>query len=152
KRCSPKEESAQAELVRRISDFVERNLDGKLTLETLSREAGLSRFHFQRAFKKALGISPRQYVQARRLERVKRSLNDGQTVTRSVYEAGFTSTSRLYEKGSQSMGVPPGTFRRGGEGLSIQFTLVDSPIGHVLLAATTKGICAVCIGGSDEAV
>jgi len=152
KRCHPKEHNANAELVRRVSDFVNKNLDGKLTLENLSREAGLSPFHFQRAFKKALGISPRQFVEARRLERVKRSLNDGQTVARSAYGAGFTSTSRLYEKRSRSIGVEPGTFRRGGEGLTIQFTVVESPIGYVLLAATAKGICSVCIGGSDDAV
>src|SRR5215470_12759258 len=98
KRCHPREQNPQAALVQRISDFVNRNLDGKLTLESLSREAGLSPFHFQRVFKKTLGISPRQYVEARRLERVKRSLSSGQTVTRSVYDAGFSSTSRLYEK------------------------------------------------------
>ena len=152
KRCRPREQSSHLELITRVTEFVNENLDGKLTLESLSREAGLSPFHFQRVFKKALGISPRQYVEAQRLERLKRSLNRGETVTDSVYDAGFTSTSRLYEKGSRTLGVHPGTFRRGGEGLSIQFTILGSPIGRLLLGATEKGICAVCIGGSDEAV
>ncbi len=151
-RCHPRAQSSYSELVTRVTEFVSRNLDGKLTLESLSREAGLSPFHFQRVFKKALGISPRQYVEARRLERVKRSLSSGKTVTDSVYAAGFTSTSRLYEKGPTKLGVHPGTFRRGGEGLRIQFTIVDSSIGCLLLGATDKGICAVCIGGSDDAV
>ena len=151
KRCRPKEQSSHSELVTRVTEFVNQNLDRKLTLGSLSREAGLSPFHFQRVFKKALGVSPRQYVEARRLERVKRLLSRGETVTDSVYDAGFTSTSRLYEK-SRTFGVHPGTFRRGGEGLSIQFTIVDSPIGRLLLGATEKGICAVCIGGSDGAV
>ncbi len=151
-RCRPREQSSHAELVQRVSEFINANLDGKLTLETLSREAGLSPFHFQRVFKKTLGISPRQYVEARRLEKVRRHLNRGETVADSVYDAGFTSTSRLYEKGSRTLGVHPGTFRRGGEGLDIQFTIVDSPIGRLLLGATEKGICSVCIGGSDGAV
>src|SRR5712692_10691808 len=153
KRCRPRERSSfQSELIRRVCKYVNENLDRKLTLVILSREAGLSPFHFQRVFKKTLGISPRQYVEARRLERVKRSLTRGETVTNSIYDAGFTSTSRLYEKGSRMLGVHPGTFRRGGEGLSIQFTILDSPIGRLLLGATEKGICAVCIGSSDEAV
>jgi AraC family transcriptional regulator, regulatory protein of adaptative response / methylated-DNA-[protein]-cysteine methyltransferase len=151
-RCRPRAQSSRSELVTRVTEYVNRNLDGKLTLESLSREAGLSPFHLQRVFKKALGISPRQYVEARRLERVKRSLSSGETVTDSVYAAGFTSTSRMYEKGPRKLGVHPGTFRRGGEGLRIQFTIVDSPIGRLLLGATDKGVCAVCIGGSDDAV
>ena len=152
KRCRPREKSSHSEMITRVTEFVNQNLDGKLTLESLSHEAGLSPFQFQRVFEKSLGISPRQYVEAQRLERVKRSLNRGHTVTDSVYDAGFTSTSRLYEKGLRTLGVHPGTFRRGGEGLSIQFTIVASPIGRLLLGATEKGICAVCIGGSDEAV
>ncbi len=152
KRCRPREQSSHSELITRITEFVNQNLDGKLTLENLSHEVGLSPFHLQRVFKKALGISPRQYVEAQRLERVKRSLSRGETVTDSIYDAGFTSTSRLYEKGSKMLGVHPGTFRRGGEGLSIQFTILDSPIGRLLLGATEKGICTVCIGASDEAV
>jgi AraC family transcriptional regulator, regulatory protein of adaptative response / methylated-DNA-[protein]-cysteine methyltransferase len=154
KRCCPSEPtgSASAELVQRVCRYIDHNLDEKLTLASLSREAGLSPFHFQRLFKKAIGISPRQYVEARRLDRVRRSLREGVTVTEAVYEAGFTSRGRLYEKSSRQLGVNPGTFRRGGEGLSIHYTIVDSPIGRLLLGATENGICAVCIGASDHAV
>jgi len=153
-RCRPRDArpSARAELVERTCRYVEANLDEKLTLENLSRQAGLSPFHFQRTFKRILGISPRQYVEARRLERVKRSLTNGETVTESLYNAGFTSKSRLYEKTPPQFGISPGTFRRGGEGLRIDYTIVDSRIGRVLLAATERGACAVCMGASDEAV
>jgi AraC family transcriptional regulator, regulatory protein of adaptative response / methylated-DNA-[protein]-cysteine methyltransferase len=154
KRCRPQEArtSPRAELIQRTCAYIEANLDEKLTLENLSRQAGLSPFHFQRTFKKILGISPRQYVEARRLERVKRSLTNGETVTNSLYDAGFTSKSRLYEKTLPQFGVSPGLFRRGGEGLRIHYTIVDSRIGRVLLAATDRGACAVCMGASDEAV
>ncbi len=154
KRCHPRDAtpSAGAMLIERTCKYVEKNLDERLTLANLSRQAGLSPFHFQRTFKKALGISPRQYVEARRLEKVKRSLTNGDTVTNSIYDAGFTSKSRLYEKTSPQLGVSPGIFRRGGHGLHITYTIVDSRIGRVLLATTERGVCAVCMGASDEAV
>ncbi len=154
KRCQPQEArpSAGAQLIQKTCRYIEANLDEKLTLEILSRQAGLSPFHFQRTFKRILGISPRQYVEARRFEKVKRSLTNGETVTNSLYDAGFTSKSRLYEKTPSHFGVSPGIFRRGGEGLHIFYTIVDSRIGCVLLAATQRGACAVCIGASDEVV
>jgi AraC family transcriptional regulator of adaptative response/methylated-DNA-[protein]-cysteine methyltransferase len=153
KRCRPRDAAfnTRTELVQRTLRYVEANLDEKLTLENLSRQADLSPFHFQRTFKKVVGISPRQYVEARRLEKVKRSLTSGKTVTNSLYDAGFTSKSRLYEKNAR-LGVSPGLFRRGGQGLRIRYTIVDSPIGRVLLAATERGACAVCMGASDDAV
>jgi AraC family transcriptional regulator of adaptative response/methylated-DNA-[protein]-cysteine methyltransferase len=154
KRCHPREQGASPRnvLVERVCRYIDDNLDTKLTLTSLSREAELSLFHFQRTFKRVLGISPRQYIEARRLERVKQSLRRGATVTDSLYRAGFTSRGRLYEKSSGQLGVNPGTFRRGGEGLSIHYTIIDSPIGRLLLGATGKGTCAVCIGASDEDV
>ncbi len=154
KRCRPREQgnSPRNESVQRICRYIDGHIDGKLTLKRLSREAGLSPFHFQRTFKKVLGISPRQYIEARRLEKVKESLRRGETVTDSLYAAGFTSRGRLYEKSSSLLGVNPGTFRRGGEGLSVHYTIVDSPIGRLLIGATGNGICAVCIGASDETV
>jgi AraC family transcriptional regulator of adaptative response/methylated-DNA-[protein]-cysteine methyltransferase len=153
KRCNPRETvSARSELVQRICRYIDTNLDEKLTLARLSREAGLSRFHFQKTFKRVLGISPRQYVETRRLDKLKRSLSRGETVTDALYEAGFTSRSRLYEKSQDQLGVHPGLLRRGGEGLRIRFTIVDSPVGRLLLGATSNGICAVCVGASDEAV
>lgn len=153
KRCHPSEHAApRIETVRRVCEYIERNIDEKLTLSVLSQQAGLSKFHFQKTFKRVLGISPRQYVEARRLEKVKDSLRRGDTVTNATYDAGFSSKGRLYENFPSQLGVKPGTFRRGGEGLSIHYTIIDSPIGRLLLGATGNGICAVCIGASDEAV
>src|SRR6267143_865997 len=84
KRCHPRDArpSARAELIQKTCRYIEANLDEKLTLENLSHQAGLSPFHLQRTFKRILGISPRQYVEARRLEKVKRSLTNGETVTK----------------------------------------------------------------------
>ena len=153
KRCRPNDHAIpRTETIRRVCEYIERNIDGKLTLSILSKEAGLSKFHFQKTFKRIIGISPRQYVEARRLEKVKDLLRRGDTVTNAIYNAGFSSKGRLYENSPSQLGVNPGTFRRGGEGLSIHYTIVDSPIGRLLLGATRNGICSVCIGASDEAV
>ena len=153
KRCNPRENvSARSELVQRICQYINSNLDEKLTLTSLSREAGLSLFHFQRIFKKVLGLSPRQYIETRRLEKLKRSLTRGETVTNALYVAGFTSRSRLYGGPQSQLGIHPGLFRRGGEGLQIRYTIMDSPVGRLLLGATQNGVCAVCMGASDEAV
>lgn len=153
KRCRPRDPaSPRSELLDRICRFIGSNLEEKITLERLSTHVGISPFHLQRTFKRSLGISPRQYVEALRLERMKDSLRNGETVNTALYNAGFSSRSRLYEKSHKKLGVDPGTFRRGGEGLQIQYTIVDSPLGRLLVASTQKGICGVCMGGSDAAV
>ncbi len=153
-RCQPKEAtfSPPSELVGRACRYIDASLDENLTLANISIEVGVSPFHLQRTFKRILRISPRQYVETRRLERMKNSLRNGDTVTTALYKAGFSSRSRIYEKIPKPLGVDPGSFRRGGQGLSIQYTIVDSPLGRLLLASTRDGLCAVCMGSSDEAV
>src|SRR3990172_9377922 len=154
RRCKPREAGSNrgTELVDRVSKYIEAHLDKKLTLGNLAAQIGLSPYHLQRTFKRVLGISPRQYAEARRLEKMKHSLRRGETVNNVLYKAGFTSRSRVYEKVPTRLGVSPGTFRRGGEGLHIQYAIVESPIGRLLVGATERGVCAVCIGASDEAV
>jgi AraC family transcriptional regulator of adaptative response/methylated-DNA-[protein]-cysteine methyltransferase len=135
-----------------ICTFIDANLGKRLALSTLAAEAGLSPFYFQRTFKKILGVSPRQYVEARRLAKMKRFLRNGETVNDSLYSAGFSSRSRVYEKISTGLGVNPGAIRQGGRGLQIQYTIVDSPVGRLLVGATERGVCAVCMGDSDQTV
>lgn len=153
-RCRPREAFSNhgIELVDRVTKYIQANLDKQVTLGALAAQIGLSPYHLQRTFKKVLGISPRQYVEARRLEKMKRSLRNGETVNNALYNAGFSSRSRVYEKVPSRLGVNPGTFRRGGEGLRIEYTIVGSPVGRLLVGATDRGVCSVCIGASDEAV
>jgi len=153
-RCQPRETepSSRAKLLDQVCRYIEANLRGKLSLAILSRQAGLSPYHFQRTFKKVLGISPREYVKARRLARMKRFLRNGETVNSSLYNAGFSSRSRVYENVPGGLGVNPGEFRRGGEGLQIRYSIIDSPLGRLLVAATERGVCGVCIGDSDAFV
>src|SRR5713101_2168600 len=153
-RCQPRDAgpSPKAKLVNHVCKYIEANLQGKLTLATLSHQVGLGPSHFQRTFKRVLGVSPRQYVEARRLARMKRFLRNGETVNNSLYNAGFSSRSRVYENVQGGFGVNPGEFRRGGEGLRIQYSIIDSPLGRLLVAATERGVCGVCIGDSDRFV
>ena len=98
--------------------------------------------------KRATGLSPREYQSARRMQQVKHGLRKGDDVTTALYDAGFGSPSRLYEKSSQQLGMTPGTYRRGGAGLTIQYAIVPSPLGRLLVAATSRGLCAVRFGES----
>lgn len=132
--------------------FIDAHLSQKLTLTSLAARAGFSSFYFQRTFKKILGVSPRQYVEARRLAKMKRFLRNGDTVNDSLYNAGFSSRSRVYEKIGSGLGANPGAIRQGGRGLQIQYTIVDSPVGRLLVGATERGVCAVCMGDSDRTV
>ena len=152
KRCRPREaHSSRTRLVDNVCKYIDSNLGQKLTLSKIGNHAGLSPYYLQRTFKQVLGISPRQYVEARRLAKMKQSLTRGQTVNDALYDAGFSSRSRIYKK-TPSVGVAPGAFRRGGEGLVIEYTIIDSPLGRLLVGGTERGVCAVCLGASNEAV
>jgi AraC family transcriptional regulator of adaptative response/methylated-DNA-[protein]-cysteine methyltransferase len=97
-----------------------------------------------------MGISPRQYAEARRLERMKSQLRNGQDVTTAMYEAGFGSSSRLYERAPGRLGMTPATYRRGGAGMTISYMIVDSPLGRLLVGTTERGVCLVCLADTDE--
>jgi len=153
RRCHPRDAtSSQTKLIDSICSFIDANLEKKLNLSALSAHAGISPFHLQRTFKRAVGISPRQYIEARRLEKMKRSLRNGKTVTKALYDAGFNSRSRIYGKIQNKFGVSPGTYRRGGAGMRIEYATTPCPTGRLLIGVTERGICAVCLGESDDAV
>jgi AraC family transcriptional regulator of adaptative response/methylated-DNA-[protein]-cysteine methyltransferase len=139
----------QVELVRRACRRIEADLEAPPSLAELARAAGLSPAHFQRLFKRVAGISPRQYADARRLERLKERLKETDTVTTAMYEAGYGSSSRLYERASSQLGMTPGAYRRGGRAVRIGYTLADSALGRLLVAATERGVCAVSLGDDD---
>jgi AraC family transcriptional regulator of adaptative response/methylated-DNA-[protein]-cysteine methyltransferase len=152
KRCHPRDATAEphVETVRAACRYIEANLEEPLTLAVLGGQVGLSPAHLQRIFKRVAGISPRQYADACRLGRLKAGLKSRRTVTMAMFEAGYGSSSRLYERAAQQLGMTPATYQRGGRGMQIRYTLADSPLGRLLLAATERGVCAVCIGDADR--
>jgi AraC family transcriptional regulator of adaptative response/methylated-DNA-[protein]-cysteine methyltransferase len=129
--------------------FLEAHIDETVTLERLGRQVGLSPYHLQRTFKRATGVTPKDYVLARRLERLKARLREGDTVTTATFEAGYGAGSRLYEQANARLGMTPGTFRRGGRGMRIGYAVVACPLGMLLVGATARGICAVKLGNSE---
>jgi len=144
-RCKPTEVSSQAQYVARACRILD-NAEGVVTLPGLSKQIGLSPFHLQRLFKRATGLSPREYQSARRMQHVKHGLRKGDDVTTALYDAGFGSSSRLYEKAPQHLGMTPGEYQRGGAGAKITFAITPSPLGRLLVAATGRGLCAVRFG------
>jgi AraC family transcriptional regulator of adaptative response/methylated-DNA-[protein]-cysteine methyltransferase len=122
--------------------------DTRPSLAALARKLGGSPYHLQRNFKRLVGLTPRAYTDACRMGAVKRALHHGDDVTAAVYGAGYGSSSRFYERASSRLGMLPSTYRRGGSGMSIHYTIVDSSMGQVLVAATGRGICAVAMGAS----
>src|SRR5262249_14591088 len=129
------------ELVRKVCRCIED--DTARTLAELGARVGMSPHHLQRTFRRVLGITPRQYADARRLSALKAQLKEGKDVTESLYEAGYGSSSRLYERSAAQLGMTPATYRRGGQEMCIRYTIVDCALGRLLVGATDRGICAV---------
>jgi AraC family transcriptional regulator of adaptative response/methylated-DNA-[protein]-cysteine methyltransferase len=151
-RCRPKASGRdpQTETVRQICRYIEQHLDEPMTLEHLGEEFGQSPFHLQRTFKKALGITPKAYADSCRMGLLKRKLQAGRSVTHALYDAGYSSSSRLYERTASQLGMTPDKYRRGAVAATIHYTCTESPLGRMLVAATEKGICAIQFGDTDD--
>lgn len=155
KRCRPRDAAPHphAEMVRRVCAHIEeRAAEERITLEALARVARLSPHHLQRTFRSATGISPRQYADAVRLAALKEGLRRKEPVTMAMTEAGYGSSSRLYERSPEALGMTPGDYRAGGAGARIAWTVSKSPIGALLVAATERGVCSLKIGGDDASL
>jgi AraC family transcriptional regulator of adaptative response/methylated-DNA-[protein]-cysteine methyltransferase len=151
-RCRPKAigGNKQAEMVKAVCRYIERHLDEPVTLGRLGTEFRQSPFHLQRSFKAVLGISPRAYADSCRMNQLKRNLQAGHSVTRAMYDAGYSSSSRLYERTASQLGMTPDKYRRGAIAAPIRYTVTDSPLGRMLIAATEKGICTIQFADSDD--
>jgi AraC family transcriptional regulator, regulatory protein of adaptative response / methylated-DNA-[protein]-cysteine methyltransferase len=150
-RCRPRSISGnpQSDTVREICRYIEQHIDEPVTLERLGKAFRQSPFHLQRRFKAALGITPREYADSCRLRLLKRNLQAGDNVTRAMYDAGYGSSSRLYEKTASQLGMTPDKYRRGAIAAILRYAIADSPLGRMLIAATDKGVCSIQFGRSD---
>lgn len=148
RRCRPTQVASAdpaVSLVRDICRTIEAHPDTAADLTRLGRQAGRSPHQLLRAFRRVLGVSPREYRDARRLARLKSSLKE-RRVSPAIYEAGFGSSSRVYERAATALGMTPATYGRGGRGATIRYAVVPSPLGQLLVAATDRGICRISLG------
>lgn len=151
-RCRPKaiDGNPQSALVRTMCRYIEQHIEDRLTLALLAKEFRLSPFHLQRTFKSALGVSPKAYIDAIRLRHVKQNLEAGHDVTTALYAAGYGSSSRLYERTAAQLGMTPEKYRRGAVAAVVRYTISNSPLGRMLVAATDKGICSIQFADNDQ--
>lgn len=139
-------------LVREVCRAIDAQPDGPADLTNLGRRVGRSPHQLLRAFRRVLGVSPREYRDAKRVSRLKSSLKEMPHVSPAIYEAGFGSSSRVYERAAAALGMTPATYARGGRGAAIRYSVVASPLGTLLVAATERGICKIALGDSATAL
>ena len=156
KRCQPDAAAAAADpwidKIRRACVYLS-NVEGHPSLATLAARLGGSPYHLQRNFKRLVGVTPREYADAIRLRKVKGTLREGGDITGAMFDAGYGSSSRFYERAVPKLGMAPSVYRRGGAGMHIGYAIVDSAnasLGRLLVAATPRGVCAVAMGSSDR--
>ncbi len=153
-RCKPamgsEHRESHGDAVRRAAEMLRATAGQPISADQLARKVGLSRFALSRGFQRVLGVTPSAFARAQRRERFRTTLRkDSAAVTDAVYEAGFGSSSRVYENASGTLGMRPSAIRAGGEGETIRWTTADSPLGRMLVAATHRGLCAVLFADSD---
>jgi len=152
RRCSPLQRNPQTQKIEAACRYIDQNLDVTLTLTAISRHVAISPFHFQRLFKRVLGISPREYQQARRAGKFRQALHSEGRVTDAIYEAGYSSSSRAYESIPAQLGMTPSAVQRKGEGETIQYTVIATDLGKLLMATTMRGVCSARFGYNEAAL
>ena len=142
-------QDSQRDAVQKACQFIDSFDESLPTLAHVAKHVGLSPSHFQKLFKRTVGLSPRQYAESRRVSRVKALLRDGEDVASAMYGAGYGSSSRLYEAADATFGMTPATYRKGGAGADIFYAFADCLLGRVLVAATERGVCFVAFEDQD---
>ncbi|MEH1966302.1 bifunctional DNA-binding transcriptional regulator/O6-methylguanine-DNA methyltransferase Ada [Nostoc sp.] len=152
KRCQPESEAvantAKAKVLA-VCRYIEAQIDRIPTLSELCSHVGMSPSYLQRIFKQIIGLSPFQYADALRSQRLKQRLQEGEEIADAVYDTGYGSSSQLYEKAPKQLGMTPKTYQQAGKTINIVYAIAPCPLGYLLVATTQKGICAVKLG--DEA-
>jgi AraC family transcriptional regulator of adaptative response/methylated-DNA-[protein]-cysteine methyltransferase len=155
RRCRPRAGTPPTpgiDRVRKATAYIAAHVDAPITLAQLASHVGTSTFHLQRTFSRLLGVSPRAYHEALRAQRFRDDLRHGKPLTGAIYDAGYGSSSRVYEGRPIGRGMTPAEYRRGADGATIAYTIVDSSLGRMLVAGTEKGLCSVKLGDRDTAL
>ncbi|MBP1738461.1 MAG: bifunctional transcriptional regulator/O6-methylguanine-DNA methyltransferase [Deltaproteobacteria bacterium] len=154
KRCKPESTDWRQPRTRAVLEACRMiaEADEPLSLKALAQGVGLSPFHFQRLFKRIVGVTPKQYIMEKRSNRLRAHLRRGSTITEVMYDAGFASSSRFYEKATTTLGMKPSVYKNGAQGVRIRFAIVPCFLGLVLVASTGQGLCAIDFGDTAEAL
>jgi len=140
----------QVALVRQACDLIDAQEGERLTLAEIATRLEISPWHLQRLFKRVMGVSPRDYTDARRNAAFRQQLKNGETIAQATYGAGYGSSSRVYERAERMLGMTPASYAKGGKGAVIVYDMIDSPLGRLLVAATAKGLCFLSLGHDDD--
>lgn len=152
RRCAPREPSIahkHLDAVQRACRLIEGS-EQPPTLADLASFVGISATHFHRIFKELLGLTPKEYVEADRIRRLQHLLKEGPSVLDAIYESGYGSSSRVYERSDANLGMSPGKFRSGGAGIRIDFAVTRSALGWLIVGATEKGVCSIEFGDDPD--
>lgn len=150
-RCKPDEVGRDREAIARAVRIIEQS-DEAPNLAELAAAVGYAPHHFQRLFKRDLGVSPAEYARGLRNRRAEAALKDNGRITDAVYDAGYSSPSGFYSDARERLGMTPSAWRDGGRGETIRWTSFDSPLGTMLIASTSKGICRLTFDDSEESL
>jgi AraC family transcriptional regulator of adaptative response/methylated-DNA-[protein]-cysteine methyltransferase len=154
KRCNPDGPAIEVEnaaLVAKACRIIEENED-EPALETLAAAVGRSPSYFHRMFKATTGLTPKDYAAAHRAQRVRQGLTSGGSVTEAIYDAGFNSSGRFYEKSNDMLGMTPSQYRAGGRNEEIKFAVGQTSLGAILVASSKKGVAAILLGDDPDAL
>jgi AraC family transcriptional regulator of adaptative response/methylated-DNA-[protein]-cysteine methyltransferase len=151
RRCHPRSAPATVDsrLITEACRLIEQEPVEPIRIATVAGQLQISPYRLQRIFQRNMGVSPTAYARSIRLQRLKTKLREGNDVTSAMYEAGYGSSSRLYEHSNSSLGMTPATYGRGGEGMEIGYSTAPSPIGRILVAGTNRGVSAIYLGDSE---
>lgn len=139
--------------VSQATAYIDAHAGERISTTKMAAAAGVNRLTLHRAFQRILGLSPAEYARQQRMKNFNRSMRESKmSVTDAIYEAGFGSSSRLYENSGSRLGMTPREMRNGAQGLAIRYATANSPLGRMLVAATEKGVCTITFGESDEEV
>ena len=150
-RCKPDEVGRDREAVAQAVKLIEA-AEESLTLNDVAEAVGYAPHHFQRIFKRDLGVSPAEYARGLRNRRTEAALKANGRVTDAVYDAGYSGPSSFYSDAKERLGMTPSAWRNGGRGETIRWTHFDSPLGQMLIGATSKGICRLTFDDSVESL